>query len=151
MQVATVTQLRTAVKQEPRPEPESKPEPKRKISKIEGEDSTTWRITLPKVEAAKFEAGLQSHRDGLIADWKRDHDTADSIDPEDGGTRQYDAESQVSEQAPAVPGRGGCVHESASRPAGTPRWRPARTGSTPPWWCMSMSRNRSQPCISDRH
>ncbi|MDF2585385.1 MAG: Transcriptional regulator, IclR family, partial [Mycobacterium sp.] len=74
VQVATVTQLRTAVKQEPRPEPDPKPEPKRKITKTEGEDSTTWRITLPKVEAAKFEAGLQSHRDGLVADWKRDHD-----------------------------------------------------------------------------
>ncbi|WP_156409375.1 DUF222 domain-containing protein, partial [Mycobacterium sp. Root265] len=74
VQYATVNQLRTAVKQEPRPEPESKPEPKRKITMIEGDDSTTWRITLPKVEAAKFEAGLQSHRDALVADWKRDHD-----------------------------------------------------------------------------
>ena len=34
VQCATVTQLRTAVKQEPQPEPESKPEPKRKITKI---------------------------------------------------------------------------------------------------------------------
>ncbi|KAA0110028.1 HNH endonuclease signature motif containing protein [Mycolicibacterium sp. P9-22] len=103
VKVATVTQLRTAVKQEPRPEPDPKPEPKRKITKTEGEDSTTWRITLPKVEAAKFEAGLQSHRDGLVADWKRDHDNTDSVDPEDGTKRQYDAESQISEQAPPFP------------------------------------------------
>lgn len=41
---------------------------------IEGEHSTTWRITLPRVEAAKFEAGLQSHRDALIAEWKSDDD-----------------------------------------------------------------------------
>ncbi|KAA0120469.1 HNH endonuclease signature motif containing protein [Mycolicibacterium sp. P9-22] len=104
VQVATVTQLRTAVKQEPQPEPEQqKPEPTRKITKTEGDDSTTWRITLPKVEAAKFEAGLNSHRDALVADWKRDHDAEDSIDPEDGSKRQYDAESKVSEQAPPFP------------------------------------------------
>ena len=103
LQVATVSQLRTAVKQEPRPDPDPKPEPTRKITKIEGEDSTTWRITLPKVEAAKFEAGLQSHRDALVADWKRDHDTEDSIDPEDGGKRQWDAESTISGQAPPFP------------------------------------------------
>ncbi|MGK2866359.1 MAG: HNH endonuclease signature motif containing protein [Mycobacterium sp.] len=103
VKVATVSQLRTAVKQEPRPEPESKPEPKRKITTIEGDDSTTWRITLPKVEAAKFEAGLQSHRDKLVADWKRDHDKTDSIDPEDGWARNGDAEDKVSEQAPPFP------------------------------------------------
>ena len=105
VQVATVSQLRTAVKQEPRPDPERKKEATRKISKIEGEQSTTWRITLPKVEAAKFEAGLQSHRDALVADWKRDHDAQDSIDPEDGRKRQWDAQSQVSEQAPPFPDR----------------------------------------------
>ena len=103
VQYATVNQLRTAVKQEPRPEPESKPEPKRKITTIEGEDCTTWRITLPKVEAAKFEAGLQSHRDALAADWKRDHDTADSIDPQDGWARDGEAKTTVSEQAPPFP------------------------------------------------
>ncbi|MDT5005730.1 MAG: hypothetical protein QOJ24_2906, partial [Mycobacterium sp.] len=36
--------------------------------------STTWRITLPKLDAAKFDAALQSHQDALIAEWKRDHD-----------------------------------------------------------------------------
>jgi hypothetical protein len=73
-EVATVTQLRTAVNLEPRPEPKPKTEPQRTITRIEGEHSTTWRITLPRVEAAKFEAGLQSQRDALIADWKSDHD-----------------------------------------------------------------------------
>ncbi|CAN7514180.1 HNH endonuclease signature motif containing protein [Mycolicibacterium frederiksbergense] len=103
--VATVSQLRTAVKQEPRPDsdPEQKPERKRRITKIENDDSTTWRITLPKVGAAKFEAGLQSHRDKLVADWKRDHDTADSIDPEDGSARVWDQESTITEQAPPFP------------------------------------------------
>ena len=41
------------------------------------EHSTTWKITLPKLDAAKFDAALQSHRDALIADWKRDHDDDD--------------------------------------------------------------------------
>ncbi|WP_235571407.1 DUF222 domain-containing protein, partial [Mycobacterium sp. Root265] len=103
VQYATVAQLRTAVKQEPRPEPEVKPEPKRSFSRTEQDDYTTYRIRLPKLEAAKFEAGLQSHRDALVADWKRDHDAQDSIDPEDGSKRQYGAESQVSEQAPPFP------------------------------------------------
>ena len=101
--VATVVQLRTAVKQEPRPEPESAPEPKRTITTIEGDDSTTWRITLPKVEAAKFEAAHQSHRDKLVAEWKRDHDQADSIDPEDGSARVWGQESTIPEQAPPFP------------------------------------------------
>jgi hypothetical protein len=70
---ATVSQLRTAVKLEPRPEPDSKPELPRSISKTVGETYTTWRIRLPRVEAAKFDAALQCHQDAQIADWKRDH------------------------------------------------------------------------------
>jgi hypothetical protein len=72
---STVNQLRTAVKLEPRPEPEPepRPEPPRSISKTADEQSTTWRITLPHAEAATFDAALDSHRDALIADWKRDH------------------------------------------------------------------------------
>jgi hypothetical protein len=88
---ATVSQLRTALKQEPRPKPEPEPEvepevevepetesgpesvPRPSISKsVEGE-FVCWRITLPELEAAKFEAALQSHQDGLIAQWQRDH------------------------------------------------------------------------------
>ncbi|MUL68443.1 hypothetical protein BOO86_28510 [Mycobacterium sp. CBMA 234] len=73
---ATVTQLRTAIKLEPRADPAPRPESQRSISATVHEDgSTTWHIRLPKVEAAKFDAGLASHHDGLIADWKRDHDT----------------------------------------------------------------------------
>lgn len=74
---ATVTQLRKAVSLEPRPdpEPESKPEPERSISKTRHEDgSTTYRIRLSKLEAAKVDAALASHQDALVADWKRDHD-----------------------------------------------------------------------------
>jgi hypothetical protein len=72
---ATVTQLRTAVKLEPRPEPDPDltAEPEGSITKTVGPSYTTWRIRLPRVEAAKFDAALQSHRDRQIADWKRDH------------------------------------------------------------------------------
>ncbi|MCP9276861.1 HNH endonuclease signature motif containing protein [Mycolicibacterium arenosum] len=70
---ATVTQLRTAISLESTPDPAPKPEPKRSITKSEHGDHTTWKITLPKLDAARFDAALGSHRDALIADWKRDH------------------------------------------------------------------------------
>ncbi|MDF3340691.1 HNH endonuclease signature motif containing protein [Mycolicibacterium septicum] len=73
--VATVHQLRTAVKLEPRPEPDVRPEPERAITKTVDDGYTTYRIRLPRIEAAKFDAAMQAHHDGLIADWKRDHDT----------------------------------------------------------------------------
>ena len=73
--VATVNQLRTAVKQEPRPDPEpsAKPQPRPVITRHTSEESTSWRITLPHDEAAMFDAALQSHLDALVAEWKRDH------------------------------------------------------------------------------
>jgi hypothetical protein len=75
---ATVSQLRNALKLEPRPDPEPRPEPpKRSVSKTSDEQSTTYKITLPHDEAAIVDAALDSHRDALIAQWKRDH--------EDGG------------------------------------------------------------------
>jgi hypothetical protein len=85
--VATVTQLRTAIKLEPRPDPEPRPEPQRSITKTTTDGYTTWRIRLPQLEAATFDAALASHHDGLIADWKRDHETSD----------------HASEQAPPFP------------------------------------------------
>lgn len=77
--VATVNQLRTAIRLEPRPDPQSRSEPERSITKAVGDEYTTWRIRLPRVEAAKFDAALQSHHDGLIADWKRDRDTGEPV------------------------------------------------------------------------
>jgi Domain of unknown function (DUF222)/HNH endonuclease len=77
---ASVNQLRTAVKLEPRPESESdagpdpQPEPQASITKTTDEQVTCWRITLPHLEAATFDAALQSHHDALIAQWKRAHD-----------------------------------------------------------------------------
>ncbi len=72
--VATVNQLRTAVKLQPRPEPQPHPEPERSITKITDEQGTCWRIKLNHLDAAKFDAALQSHLDALITQWKRDHD-----------------------------------------------------------------------------
>ncbi|MEW2479320.1 HNH endonuclease signature motif containing protein [Mycobacterium sp. NPDC049093] len=73
--VATVRQLRTAVKLEPRPTPDPKPEPQRSFTRVEGDGHTTYRITLPRLDAAKFDAARQAHHDALVADFKRDHDT----------------------------------------------------------------------------
>lgn len=84
--VATVSQLRTAVRLEPRPEPEtdSAQPPRRSIIKSAGEHSTSWRITLPPDEAATFDAALQSHLDALVTEWKQDRqrpmpDTAEAF------------------------------------------------------------------------
>ncbi|MGW0160443.1 DUF222 domain-containing protein [Mycobacterium sp. NPDC003323] len=71
---ATVTQLRTAVKQEPRPQPEPEGEPKRSFSSWERDGYTTYKIRLPKLEAAKVDAALASHKDALVADWTRDRE-----------------------------------------------------------------------------
>ena len=84
---ATVTQIRKAVRLEPppAPQPEPAPEPEaepapvpepeapRSITTTHGPHSTTWHITLPTIEAAEFQAGLQSHQDKVVADWKRAH------------------------------------------------------------------------------
>ena len=92
-QSATVSQLRTAVKLEPRPDPESDPdaesdpdpepdpraEPRRSIVKTGDEQTTSWTITLPHPEAAIVDAALQSHHDGLVADWKQANDTRDGV------------------------------------------------------------------------
>jgi hypothetical protein len=94
---ATVNQLRTAVKLEPRsePEPDSRPEPERSITKTTDELSTCWRIRLPHADAATFDAALASHRDALIAGWKRDRDNCDT-----GG------DDRSCDQASPLPGTG---------------------------------------------
>ena len=53
---ASVTQLRTAVNLAPRPDPDPTPAPQRAISKTVGDGYTTWRIRLPRLEAARFVA-----------------------------------------------------------------------------------------------
>ncbi len=71
--VASVSQLRTAVKLEPRPQPDARPDPQPSITKTStSEDLTCWRIKLAPPEAAQFDAALAAHRDALVAEWKRD-------------------------------------------------------------------------------
>ncbi|PRC54022.1 HNH endonuclease, partial [Mycobacterium sp. ITM-2017-0098] len=69
---ATVRQLRTAIRLEPRtePDPPPRPEPERPITKTGDDKYTYWRIKLPHEEAAKVDAALNAHRDALVADWK---------------------------------------------------------------------------------
>ena len=108
--VATVTQLRTAVKLEPRPDPEPRPEPARALIRTEGADHTTWRITLPHVEAAVFEAALASHHDALIAEWKHHHtdtgtDTGTGAGSGSGAQDGGGGLDGTGEQVPALPNR----------------------------------------------
>jgi hypothetical protein len=70
---ATVTQLRTAIKLEPRPDPDPSPHPERSITKTTNEHGSCYRITLGRDDAAKFDAAVASHRDALIVEYKHDH------------------------------------------------------------------------------
>jgi hypothetical protein len=101
--VASVNQLRTAVKLEPRPQPEPKPEsepdpepepepePRPSITKTSTDgELTCWRLTLPSLDAAKFDAALASHQDALIGEWKLDREN----------------QAQASDVAPPFPGSG---------------------------------------------
>jgi hypothetical protein len=83
-EVATVNQLSTALKLQPRPDPAPAPAPaaERSITKSSDEQSTTWKITLPHEDAATFDAALASHQDALINEWKRDHDNDNDADSE---------------------------------------------------------------------
>ncbi|MDX1875943.1 DUF222 domain-containing protein [Mycolicibacterium sp. 120266] len=65
---ATVSQLRTAINFVPRPQPQGKTEPTPQITKTEHGEHTTYRITLPRLEAATLDAALQSRHDALIAE-----------------------------------------------------------------------------------
>ena len=125
--VATVNQLRTAVKLEPRPDPDPRPDPQPSISKSGDEQFSWWRIRLPHVEGAKFEAALASHREALIAEWKQAHDN---------GSRRAPRRCPVTSKRSC----------GWSKPAGTPKRPAARTASTPPWWSTSMSNNAPPPC-----
>src|SRR3954451_23525068 len=58
---------------DPQPEPEPEPESRVSISSTSDEQFCYYRITLPHLEAAKFDAALGSHREALVAEWKRDH------------------------------------------------------------------------------
>lgn len=79
---ATVNQLRTAVRLEPRPEPEPRREPERWITKTTDEQGSCYRITLAHHDAAKFDAAVLSYRDALMAEWRHDHGNGEgALDP----------------------------------------------------------------------
>ncbi len=108
---ATVNQLRTAVKLEPRPHPDARPEPQASITQTSDEEFSCWRIKLDHLDAAKFDAALASHREALIAEWK--------LDRENHG--------RASDNAPPLPGtveafmrlvQAGWDAEAARRPHG---------------------------------
>ena len=80
-EVATVSQLCTAIKLEPRPDTGPRPDPQPTITKTSDGAFDFWRITLPHVESATFEAALQSHRDALTAEWKHDRDGSGAAPP----------------------------------------------------------------------
>ncbi|AMO59881.1 IclR family transcriptional regulator [Mycolicibacterium phlei] len=71
---ATVNQLRTALRMEVRPEPEKR-YPKREFVKYTRDGYTTYKITVPTLEAAKVDAALDAHHVALINDHDRDEDT----------------------------------------------------------------------------
>ena len=77
-QVATVSQLRTAVKLEP-PTPNPNPIHRARTAALDHQDHRRGVQLLADQTAARsrrptFDAALQSHHDALIAEWKRDHD-----------------------------------------------------------------------------
>ncbi|MCT7661587.1 HNH endonuclease signature motif containing protein [Mycobacterium deserti] len=92
--VATVSQLSTALTLEPRPEPEPRPRPARSVTKTSDAQGACYRIRLPREDEAIFDAALNSHRDALLAEWKRDRDV-------NGG-----GGAGVGVQVPPVPGAG---------------------------------------------
>ena len=125
--VATVNQLRTAVKLEPRPDPSPGPNRRARSPRPPPRCPPAGASPCPHEEAAIFDAALKSHHDALIADWKADHDT--------GGT----------EQSPPLPStvdgflrliEAGWDAEAARRPH----------GRTPPSWSTSTSSATPPPC-----
>ena len=94
-EVATVSQLNTALKLEPplppEPDPWREPDPDRapkpepelppSLTKTHSDDQYTyWKLKLSHLDAATFDAALQSHLDAAIAEWKRAHE--DGLRPE---------------------------------------------------------------------
>ncbi len=81
-EVATVSQLRTALRLAPKPPHPTPAPPERSVTKITDDEFASWRIRLPHVEAAVFDAALQSHLDALVAEWRRDHGERDEASEE---------------------------------------------------------------------
>lgn len=87
--VASVSQLRTAVSLEPRPEPDPQRDPQPSITTGCDDQFRWWRIKLGHAEAATFEAALASHRESLVADWKQARSTGDAATPMPGDLEAF--------------------------------------------------------------
>jgi hypothetical protein len=127
VECATVSQLRTAIKLEPRPkpEPDPKPEPAPSYSKNTDEKGTCYRIWLPHLEAAKLDAAVASHLDRMVADWKHDHpdggasDQAGAADAEHGRCVHECGRGRLGCRGGAAPARAAHHGGGASRRQGT--------------------------------
>lgn len=75
-QVATVSQLQTALKMSPRPKADPAPAPDRFVDRFHDDDYSYVNAKLLHDEGQVFEAALRSHMDALVAEWKRDHGEA---------------------------------------------------------------------------
>ncbi len=136
-EVATVSQLCTAIKLEPRPDTGPRPDPQPTITKTSDGAFDFWRITLPHVESATFEAALQSHRDALTAEWKHDRDGSGAAPPGGWGPGLPPMPTTIDAFMRLVEtGWDGEVLNAGPM------------DSAPPWWCTSMSTRRSAHCTS---
>ncbi len=75
---ASVAQLRRAITLARQPSDDGDAgDDHRFVHRISEAEYAEWRVRLPHVEAAVFDAALQSHLDALVAEWRRDHDEND--------------------------------------------------------------------------
>uniref|UniRef100_UPI0039088815 DUF222 domain-containing protein n=1 Tax=Mycolicibacterium litorale TaxID=758802 RepID=UPI0039088815 len=167
---ASVSQLRTAIKLEPKPKPKPEPEPvpvpdaddepepepesRGSITATTDDEFTCWTIKLPPIEAAAFEAALQSHHDGLIAQWKRDHGDSPAADRPPMPTRVDAFNALVEAGWDAEATRRPHSHRTTVVVHVDVKDRIAAlhvpTATAPPSSCMSMSKTASPPCMWGR-
>ncbi len=126
--VASVSQLRTAVKLEPRPEPE--PEPSLSRGPIPSRRSRSPRPPMSSTPITGSPCRIWRRRSStrpwprIVMRWRRSGNSITTTAPTSPGSGRRDR----------APGRRLC---GWSTPAGTPRPPAARTGSTPRWWYTS--------------
>ena len=83
--VATVNQLRTAVKLEPRPEPEpDRPEPEASITKTSDEHGSYYRITLPASGGGEVRCGTWRL---IVMRWSPSGNAITTMDADDSDQR----------------------------------------------------------------
>ena len=125
--VATVSQLHTAVKLEPRPDPD--PNPNHSASLTKTDERAVHHLADPTAPRGRGEVRRRPAIPPRRADRRVE------TRPRHDGIRRWRSRCRRS--------RTRWTRSWVwSRPAGTPRPRAARTDSTPPWSCTSTSRSR---------